>query len=202
MRQLIIHIAKRFALFFLIALIFTSASQADTFVGSTSLVQQAYRWQSQAHIFLGKENVTLSYENLCVYDNGAVTAGACSDPTTFTTYLPFGGSQQTPYVKRYEFYYEMGHEYDWTMLTDNERQYLAMKWHTHAPWLDSQAGLQMGQEDGLEGIFPKVFTDCAFGWSTKHQTVQAFPMGPTIHTGNFNTCTYLQYVTRHTHTWR
>lgn len=87
----------------------------------------------------------------CVYDAG-VTAQACS--IEGTTYL-------TPSATDYDRLYELGHQFDWQWLTPVDREYLAWDFRLgHRQWDDTQASIDAGYEDGIEGVFPMVFAQC------------------------------------------
>lgn len=104
---------------------------------------------------------------------------------------------------RDSLYFELGHIFDWTVLTDSDRAYLARKWHAAGwHWPDNPAGFAAGVEDGLEGIFPAMYAMCAEGESTVDLSYgEMSPIGgptsdlalPTIYTGlHFDTCAYLR----------
>ena len=61
-------------------------------------------------------------------------------------------------------YFELGHQFDWTYLTNADRGRFARMWgRPHHPWVDSVASVMSGSEDGLEGDFAAVYEECA--WS-------------------------------------
>src|ERR1700722_2830847 len=95
-------------------------------------------------------------------------------------------------VQRQSLYFELGHIYDWTQLSNGDRGYLARNWWlAHHHWWDTVAGLVHGDEDGLEGMFGAIYQDCAYGRNDKGDTValadQGWSASPRI-----NTCNYLR----------
>jgi hypothetical protein len=168
------------ALTIALALHVAPAHAALTYTGPAAYVAQDQTWETQAaaHVWLGNETVNLLTTDLCA---GPWVAG-CSYPGN--TYA----------VSRDAFYYEIGHQMDWTYLTDTDRAYLAGEWGASGDaWQDTPAGLAAGQEDGLEGVFPYFVEACAEGDGPQEgDTVQAFPDGPTVHVPRrFNICRWI-----------
>lgn len=133
-----------------------SVTKADAYTNLT-----VTQWWNSSHIELPQGvDVTLN-SNQCVYAGG-VTADACSVPGV--TYL-------RPTATRYDYYYELGHQFDWLHMTAAER--LTMAWYMNRPaqrWGDSTASIAAGDEDGLEGVFPSVFAECALGQPAGHMS--------------------------------
>lgn len=68
---------------------------------------------------------------------------------------------------RFTFYFEMGHLFDWELLTWAERGTLSKIWGVYGhPWNDTWAAVQAGREDGLEADFAAVYAYCAEGITT------------------------------------
>lgn len=83
---------------------------------------------------------------------GGPTADGCS------------GEAWTMASSRYALYYELGHQFDWHVLTSGDRQRLARIWGVpHARWKDTNWSLTNYVEDGLEVDFAAVYADCAEG---------------------------------------
>lgn len=158
-----------------------STSQAVTFTGPARLVNRADRWQAHSRMPLGNETIQIMPRGFCWPGDPA----GCSQPGKV-------------YARtRWAFYFELGHQFDWTYLTDPDRQWLAAKWGVStAAWWDSLASLNRGGEDGLQGDFASWFQGCALGY---RQLGVAFRItgGPIVRSGNFNVCNYLRYLEAH-----
>jgi hypothetical protein len=126
-------------------------------------------------------------------------AQACS-----TGYAP-GQPQETWIEDRssasqdaYNLYFELGHHFDWTVLTPKERLYLAAGWGQASwPWDDSSAGLQTGNEDGLEGDFAALYAQCAqYGITGNGAIAQFSPLAASstpdpLAISHIATCSYI-----------
>jgi hypothetical protein len=65
----------------------------------------------------------------------------------------------------YAFDFELGHQFDWAYLTNDERQEFAAMWHDPGgQWWDSAKELDAGGEDGLERVFATDYASCAMGY--------------------------------------
>jgi hypothetical protein len=109
-----------------------------------------------------------------------------------------------PDAGRRDFYYELGHQFDWQVMNDGDRAYLAREWgDPHAHWLDSIASVNAGSEDGLEAVFPQIYADCAFGISDKGDDMAVGFVGknyaPPGVTPKINTCAWLTRITLEHH---
>jgi hypothetical protein len=109
-----------------------------------------------------------------------------------------------PDAGRRDFYYELGHQFDWQILNDGDRSYLAREWgDPHSRWLDSTASVNAGAEDGLEAVFPQIYADCAFGISDKGNDMAIGFVGknysPPGVTPKINTCQFLTTIALHRH---
>ena len=102
-----------------------------------------------------------------------------------------------PHDNRQTLYYELGHEFDWLELNAGDRRFLAREWGApHARWWDSEASLERGSEDGLEGVFPQIYADCASGINDQGTDLAvgfygANALVPPGVTPKINTCQYL-----------
>ena len=102
-----------------------------------------------------------------------------------------------PHDNRQTLYYELGHEFDWLELNAGDRRFLAREWGApHARWWDSEASLERGSEDGLEGVFPQIYADCASGINDQGTDLSvgfygANALVPPGVTPEINTCEYL-----------
>lgn len=131
-------------------------------------------------------------------------AAGCSLGYDSTGYQTYAGT-------RGAFYFEMGHIFDWSMLTNADRRLLAHKWgHPHWRWwdrepLDYNASIQFAPsgyavEDGLEAMFATIYARCAWGQrTTDHFYGIMVPTGlgfalPSATTGSFDTCSFVQWV--------
>jgi hypothetical protein len=66
---------------------------------------------------------------------------------------------------KYEFDFELGHQFDWAYLTNDDRQAFAAMWHDPGgQWWDSTRALNAGGEDGLELVFAHDYASCAMGY--------------------------------------
>lgn len=69
---------------------------------------------------------------------------------------------------RSALYFELG-GISATYLTGGERAYLARRWGVpHWHWVDTQRGLNVGVEDGLEVVFASIYQDCALSHNTEN----------------------------------
>ena len=69
----------------------------------------------------------------------------------------------SPQATRWDFYMELGHQFDWTILTPNARARFTRLMGGGLPWWDSATVLDYGTEDGMEGLFAADYADCAAG---------------------------------------
>lgn len=70
-----------------------------------------------------------------------------------------------PGVSGYQFDWELGHQFDWAYLTDDDRQAFATMWRDPTgEWWDSVKALNGGGEDGLERVFAADYASCAMGY--------------------------------------
>lgn len=109
--------------------------------------------------------------------------------------------------------FELGHQFDWRMLTWRERAYLASHWtisrsgYVNAsgqtvlpqpvrrwPWENSRRAVDRGGEDGLEWAFATIYADCAIGENDQEASLTPFEpagvIGPTV-IPHIDTCGYL-----------
>jgi hypothetical protein len=106
-----------------------------------------------------------------------------------------------PDAGRDGLYYELGHQFDWDYLNVGNRRFLARAWgDPGARWQDSAAGLADGSEDGLEGVFPQIYADCASGINDQGTDLEVGFVGSSSKYAppgifpKINTCTYLTGV--------
>lgn len=85
---------------------------------------------------------------------------------------PWQGLPTITYVganaTRWDFDFELGHQFDWTVLTPADRAVLTPlfeQWGGRLPWWNSEEALDDHSEDGLEGLFAGDYADCAEGIS-------------------------------------
>jgi len=70
-----------------------------------------------------------------------------------------------PAAGEYQFDWELGHQFDWAYLTDDDRREFAAMWRDPTgQWWDSEAVLSRGGEDGLERVFAADYASCAMGY--------------------------------------
>lgn len=63
----------------------------------------------------------------------------------------------------FALFWELGHEFDWRYLNDDERREFADLWRSSTPWWDTFTALAEGREDGLEATFASDYAECALG---------------------------------------
>jgi hypothetical protein len=108
---------------------------------------------------------------------------------------------------RDSFYFELGHIFDWSILTNGDRGFLARMWGVARwHWWDSEAGISAGAadgagvEDGLEGMFATLYQACAWGQDTTLTSYGSMVPAalkvdvPSIYTGKFDTCAYIRRI--------
>lgn len=148
----------------LIALAFAATGTATTFVtrhGTTASGPDA-AWASQAHEPTVLGQVQVWPASLC--------GGAAGCSEYYTDVQPRIAVIHA--ADRDIFYFEMGHLFDYEMLTWPERGLLAHVWGVYGHrWNNSFNALQQGQEDGLTADFAAVYASCAEG--TKVSGLQA-----------------------------
>jgi hypothetical protein len=82
---------------------------------------------------------------------------AADDPYPAETWVYTGPGQGA-----WQFNWELGHQFDWALLTDTQRSEFELLFRNMTtPWWDSLQGLAQGTEDGLEGEFAADYADCA-----------------------------------------
>lgn len=90
--------------------------------------------------------------------------GSLEFPTPAATYGP-AITWAVPGVSEYQFYFELGHQFDWAYLTNDDRQTFATMWRDPTgEWWDSVRVLNGGGEDGLERVFATDYASCAMGY--------------------------------------
>jgi hypothetical protein len=122
----------------------------------------------------------------------AIVASAGCGPTAFCSIgpVPPMGTPATPYATSLpdlgmppnslqdHMLFELGHQVDWHLLTAADRERLAALWKVRGvSWWDSAAAITVGAEDGLEGVFAGVYTDCALGQPAMTPWETAWPGG-------------------------
>lgn len=174
---------------------FAAPAQAVTLVkpDGTPVGGQWQKWVDEMRV------PTISGTLVFVVDNAACynrIAPGCSfrSGTPETWVAPGSTSRAT-------LYFELGHQFDWRYLTFRTRRYLARAWEDmHVRWWDTRSWLQYG-ENGLEGVFPQIYADCATGLNDKGGSVTVFePFGAdfTAPTANprINTCRFIDKIAR------
>jgi hypothetical protein len=106
-------------------------------------------------------------------------ADACSVSPNAMTLEPDGTLQNSapwpraqtwlsPDTTRFGFYFEMGHQFDFAILTDATRAELLAYWGDGGDeWWDGAAGptgTNVGEENGAEATFAGAYANCALGW--------------------------------------
>lgn len=187
-----IFVAVIAVLSFSLALVGTSS--AVTLTGSPALVARAEAWQAKSAVPLGNETVELV--PIAGFCPAGAADGGCSQ-------MPQYGAA-TAATSIGAFYFELGHQLDWSTLTPANRRFLARKWgDPHWHWFDSAASVAAGYEDGLESMFAMMVESCAFGHPEFHTSIaESMPVQPdaettqvpTINPGSFDTCTWLKRV--------
>jgi hypothetical protein len=105
-------------------------------------------------------------------DDPCGVAAACSWGPPFDgtgssgTFVSDPAHMASPWLSRNDLYFELGHQFDWHMLTWHDRYRLARIWRVVGkPWLNSLVALNNGTEDGLSADFASAYSDCAWGGS-------------------------------------
>ena len=118
-------------------------------------------------------------------------ASGCSDGPPM--YGPVAHTFMAPGATRHALYFELGHQFDWNVLTDADRQYLARVWLVpHANWWDSAESLGQANEDGLEAAFAGIYADCALGENDQGFAIVA-GVGPVV-APQIDTCRFITRV--------
>lgn len=184
------------------AVLWTAQAKAVTLVTPTGQPVGG-KWQAWAN-----EAKVPTVAKLVLDVSEADAQGSCGGADACSYGWQPGTERETvvaPNAGRRDFYYELGHQFDWQRLKGANRQYLAREWGApHAHWLDSQASIDAGSEDGLEAVFPDIYADCALGVNDQGDDISVGFVGkkysPPGVTPKINTCSYLVQVA-HSRTW-
>lgn len=165
-----------------------------TFTGTNQAAIAHYtQWASESNVGTPDTQITVEPASVC----GGPVAG-CT--------LEFSNGTVGVYASsRDSFYFELGHAFDWTMLTSQDRLLLAGKWQDAGwHWWDDDgpmaAGAEQGYgiEDGLEGLFAGYYQSCAWGQDTRNTDMGSIdytgaPDIPQANSDNFDTCAYVDW---------
>lgn len=166
---------------------------------------QLQQWTDQSRVATGDYQLVIDPALDCGGAPACSTGPGGADPagTPFATNVLMTGAF-IPVVERDALYFELGHQFDWHFLTNADRLYLARSWKlTHWHWWDTPTGLSLGEEDGLEGMFAAIFSDCAEGQNDHGEEIGIFgvdggPPTPTAHP-TIDTCAYIDRVAAGVH---
>ena len=129
---------------------------------------------------------------------------ACSDGP-FSVVMPDGSllsypthtavTYVTPWVDRESFYWELGHQFDWNLLSHQQRQAFQTLWRmTNVPWWDTyESVVKRNIEDGVEAEFALVYALCATGQSPDSVQLLDMPQQPWMAAPEV-TCATIDYV--------
>jgi hypothetical protein len=180
----------------------TSPQRAARFSGkdNTTLMPASPEWQSwiaRSQAPTPRATIQIESDAICL---GGVPGCSIGPAEGFAGWGVYAHDRD-------DFYFELGHIFDWSMLTNPDRAFLARKWGVPRwHWSDSERAIEAGAtagvgiEDGVEGIFAAVYQDCAWGHNTVGVSyTELVPLGlhvsvPSIGTGSFDTCAYIQRV--------
>ena len=160
------------------------------------------QWQQWADV----AKVPTLAGSLTIVSNAALgcTASSCSESPNLFEVESDGSLASSPLpvltgfaptVSQWDFYYELGHQFDWAYLSADDRTAFLDAWGiSQAQWWDTAAGLASGYEDGAEAVFAGTYAACALGWSIV-PGVAGFPQAPQI-TPSQDTCVQIDEIGR------
>ena len=91
-------------------------------------------------------------------------ASICQGALGCSEYYPADRTAILHATNRQTLYFELGHLFDYEVLTWHDRGVLSLTWGTHGdPWNNSFSALQQGREDGLTADFAAAYQACALG---------------------------------------
>jgi len=157
------------------ALAAPAASRAVTLVNTSGQPIGGYlqRWANQAQV----PTISSTLQIVIMPQGGSdgCAALACSSsPRMYVwssngvLYAPYGPDPApitylSPFANSWDLWWELGHQFDWALLTDTQRASFAALWHSTVSWWDSYGALVKVSEDGLEAQFAGDYADCAAG---------------------------------------